>query len=334
MPLSHPFVAHAPRGAWRLPLLVALAVAAGCNPGGPAARRRSSSFALFSRDDMRAGLRYETFVEMARRESVKQFECAFLWAKARRCTLEVEGGTLAALVDSAGRVIRLANYTTRGPANTVHTQLIYRDALQDMRREWDAVARSQRDDGDVGIPQLRWSDPAGRWGAAMWYSPRRNQGIVQASSQLTDADIAIMVPDSIAITDLPAYSLLIQLRPPPPKPARVASAPDAAVTRPPTAAEALAMVQSDLRALTIAQEGFLHATGNYSTSLARLQLVTSPGVHLDLASASTDGWSAVAVHPAALGASCVVYAGEVSERPQTLRQRRRGGPGEVVCDTQ
>src|SRR5919206_2734393 len=64
------------------------------------AGRRASPFALFGRDDMRAGLRFESLRDMAKKESVKQFDCLPLWARAQRCAVPIEGGVLVAIVDS------------------------------------------------------------------------------------------------------------------------------------------------------------------------------------------------------------------------------------------
>jgi hypothetical protein len=92
------------------------------------------------------------------------------------------------------------------------------------------------------------------------------------------------------------------------------------------------MVRSDLRAVTIAEEGAVHRTGEYETSLERLALTPSAGVHVELLYATPDGWSAMASHPSIPGISCVVFAGDVPSRPMTQKQGKRGAPGDVVCD--
>ena len=72
----------------------------------------------------------------------------------------------------------------------------------------------------------------------------------------------------------------------------------------------------------------------YETTLARLQIQPSPGVRLEMLRAGQDGWSALAIHPALPGRSCVVYAGDVTVPPRTRMQGRRGAlPGDVVCDS-
>src|SRR5689334_25131986 len=98
------------------------------------AGHRASPFSLFGRADMRAGLRYETLREAAKKESVRQYECLPLWAKAQRCSVVIESGALVAVVDSSGRVIRLLATTDpmwRGP--DLHGQLVLRDMVRDTR---------------------------------------------------------------------------------------------------------------------------------------------------------------------------------------------------------
>lgn len=92
------------------------------------------------------------------------------------------------------------------------------------------------------------------------------------------------------------------------------------------------MLRSDLRAVTAAQEGALHTTGEYKTRFEQLQLTPSPGVHVEFIQPTIEGYSAVATHPDLPGVSCVVYAGEVRNPPVTRKLGRRGTVGEVVCD--
>ena len=147
-----------------------------------------------------------------------------------------------------------------------------------------------------------------------------------------DAELAVSLPESITVTDLPAYSLWMERQPPAPAPKPIAPLMVAAVRTPPTRYDLLTMLRSDLRALTIAEEGVVHATGNYETQLERLPFTRSDGVVLQLVHATPVGWGAVATHPLLPSVSCVVFAGNVPTRPMTLREGRRGSPGEVVCD--
>jgi hypothetical protein len=297
------------------------------------AGHRASPFALFGRDDMRAGLRFEVLREAAKKESVKQYECIPLWSKAQRCSVPIESGVLVAILDSTGRVIRLlaATDTILRAGINVHGQLIYRDVVRDTRASWDSVGTLQRNDADPLMPQLVWLDRSRRWSGSLWYSRAHRADVPRSSAAAMDAELAMTLPESVGVTDLPAYALFDQLRPPPkssPKTMRVLETPSG----PPTRDEILTMLRSDLRAVTIAEEGALHRTGVYETRLDRLRLTASPDVQVELVNPTTEGWSAMATHPGLPGASCVVWAGDVAERPATQRFGRRGGVGEIVCD--
>jgi hypothetical protein len=297
------------------------------------AGHRASPFSLFGRDDMRAGLRFDVLRDAAAKESMKQYECVPLWMKAQRCAVPIESGVLVAILDSTGRVIRLLATTDpilRDGIN-VHGQLILRDVVRDTRAAWDSAGTLHRNDADPIAPELSWIDRTQRWGGTLWYSRAHRADVPRASTTASDAELAMTLPESLGVTDLPAYALFAQLRPVPRSP----SAPShvgAAPPRAPTAEEILTMLRSDLRAVTIGEEGVLHRTGRYETQLERLQLTPSPNVRVDPTEATADGWSAVATHPGLPGLSCVVHAGDVRTPPATSRLGRRGGVGEIVCD--
>lgn len=316
--------------------LLSVALLAACGSSSDIADRiaghRASPFALFGRNDMRAGLRFDVLRQAARTESVKQYECVPLWAKAQRCSVPIESGVLVAIVDSSGRVIRLlaATDTMMRSGINVHGQLILRDVVRDTRAAWDSVGVLQRNDLDPLMPQLQWLDRTRRWSASLWYSRAHRADVPRSSAAASEAELAMTLPESVGVTDLPAYALFAQLRPPKKAPTAVAvlqSAPP-----PPTAEEILTMLRSDLRAVTIAEEGALHRTGVYETRLEQLGLTPSPDVRVELVRPTPDGWSAIATHPRLPGVSCVVFAGDVPSRPTTLRYGKRGGVGEVVCD--
>ena len=324
-------------------VIVAIGVVAACGDEPSVADRvtgrRRSPFALFGRDDMRAGLRFEALEAGARKESVKQFQCMPLWAAARSCSLPIEPGMLSAIVDREGRVIRLSVHTdgqVRGGQN-VHNQLIFSEAVRDTRAAWDSIGSVIREEADGGVRQLRWLDPGRRWGAAVWYAGLRGAPVPPATRGLSDDELAMTLPESLGVSDMPAYALLMQLRPASPssKPRTVtASGTRPPAPRPPNGEQALTMMRSDLRELTIAQEGVLHGIGRYETTMARLRVQPSPGVRLELLHATFDGWAAIATHPILPGRSCVVYAGYVGAPPQTRKESRRApAQGAVVCDT-
>jgi hypothetical protein len=295
---------------------------------------RGSPFALFGRRDMRAGIRYEVLKEAASKESVKQFVCVPLWVKAQRCSVAIDPGTLTAIVDSTGRVVRLLAATDPMLRNgiNVHGQLIFRDVIHDTRLSWDSVGISRRDDSDPTSPELRWLDRTQRWASSLWYS-RGHRADVSVSSDALDAELAMTLPESIGVTDLPAYALFIQRRP---TPSVVENSPPRTYRVPPpppaTPEELLNMLRSDLREVTIAEEGVVHRTGSYETRLEQLDIKVSEGVKVELLHASEYGWSAVATHPGLPGFSCVVFAGD-APRPVTSQQAKRGTTaGEIVCD--
>ena len=314
------------------------ALTIGCGSASDLADRiaghRASPFALFGRDDMRAGLRFETLRNAAKTESVKQYECLPLWAKAQRCVIPIEGGVLVAIVDSADRVIRLvtAPDSLIHSGVNVHGQLIMRDVVRDTRAAWDSVGTLHRYDTDPLAPQLLWLDRTQRWGGTLWYSRAHRADVPRSSEAATDAELAMTLPESLGVTDLPAYALFAQRRPaPPPVPAptRVAFTP---APPPPTPDEILTMLRSDLRAVTAAQEGALHTTGAYKTRFEQLFLTPSPGVRVELVNPTIEGYGAVATHPDLPGVSCVVYAGDVANPPSTRKLGRRGTVGDIVCD--
>jgi hypothetical protein len=292
-----------------------------------------SPFALFQRTDMRAGLPYEVIVETANKESSQPLECLPLWAKAKRCAVRIEPGVLAAIVDSAGRVIRLIvtlDDRVRGGQDS-HGQLVMRDALDEMQEAWNKIGPMSREGSDEATPQRRWFALHGRWGASMFYPPPRGMsGVVQAGRR--DNDLAIMLPDSIVVTDLPAYSLLMHLQPPVPTlpPRRQPPPPQPPVLTP---EQIVAAMRADLRELTIRQESVMHGTGRYETVLDHLGFVSTTGVRFALVNPTPEGWSAVATHPSLPKTSCVVYAGLVANRPRTQRSGLTGAPGEVICDS-
>jgi prepilin-type N-terminal cleavage/methylation domain-containing protein len=77
----------------------------------------------------------------------------------------------------------------------------------------------------------------------------------------------------------------------------------------------VAAVKSDLRNLANAQEAYFYQHSTYAPNLALLNLNQSPGVTLTLVEATATGWSASAVHPAAVPVTCAVYYGTAAAVP-------------------
>ena len=95
-------------------------------------------------------------------------------------------------------------------------------------------------------------------------------------------------------------------------------------------------MRSTLWRLTYAEGRRAQAHAAFTSDLSLLDgFQESESVIVTVLSASSEGWSAVAVHPAASGRSCVVWGGKVAKesRPVTRhRLERSRRPGEVVCD--
>lgn len=324
------------RCAFRVSVALIAALAVGCsNIADRIAGHGASPFSLFGRNDMRAGLRFDVLREAARKESLKQYECVDLWAKAQRCSVPIESGLLSAVVDSTGHVIRLLALTDPILRNgiNVHGQLIFRDVVRDTRAAWDSVGAARIDDSDPMSPQFRWVDPSSHWGSSLWYSRVHRADVPRSSGIAIATELAMTLPESIGVTDLPAYNLFVQRKPNPVvQSVAVRGSVRSGPRKPPIPDEILTMMRSDLRALAIAQEEAVHETGRYVTRLDSLHIVRTEGVTLEMVQPTADGWSAIARHPGLPGLTCVVFAGNVISPPATQKQQHRAPAGEIVCD--
>ncbi|HEY0778204.1 MAG TPA: prepilin-type N-terminal cleavage/methylation domain-containing protein [Gemmatirosa sp.] len=79
-----------------------------------------------------------------------------------------------------------------------------------------------------------------------------------------------------------------------------------------TAKADLANVRSDLHNLATAEEGYYAEYSGYTASLALLGMQVSQGVIVTIVQATPQGYSAMAVHPAAVPVTCAVYYGQVT----------------------
>lgn len=77
-----------------------------------------------------------------------------------------------------------------------------------------------------------------------------------------------------------------------------------------TAKANVATVKSDLHNLVTAQETYFNEHQAYAPSLALVNAPVSRGVEVTIVTASATGWSAQAVHPAAVPVTCAVYYGQ------------------------
>ena len=73
-----------------------------------------------------------------------------------------------------------------------------------------------------------------------------------------------------------------------------------------------AAIKSDLHNLATAQESYFYETSTYTSDTAQLKYNRSPGVTVEIVSATAAGWGATATHPAAYPLVCALYMGNVS----------------------
>ena len=74
----------------------------------------------------------------------------------------------------------------------------------------------------------------------------------------------------------------------------------------------LAALKSDLRNLATAEEQYLYDNTVYTSVLTSLTFQTSPGVVLNISSATASGWGAQATHPQSYPLTCAIFMGNVS----------------------
>jgi hypothetical protein len=316
---------------------------------------RAPPFWLFGRSDMRPGVSIETLREAAAKESrYYRWRCRPLWARAQSCALTVQPGDLRALVDGAGRVIRL---TVVAPdsffvwEDTPPNEPKYRYYVGRLRATWDSIQPHRFGPTDAGVAELRWVDPDGRWSAQMWYSPWSRYKTKSYALREQYRDSLTRVPDSISVTDEPEYSKFVALRPPPPP----VEAPEAAAVNPefeprhapsppPPPAVAQSPVPPELRSigtglsasleqLSAAQRRYHSKYWKYAPTLAALGWRADADIVLQLTGVTETGWAAIAIHRAMPSRSCVYYEGAVSRPPKTFAEHRPGVARSVICDS-
>jgi len=87
----------------------------------------------------------------------------------------------------------------------------------------------------------------------------------------------------------------------------------------------VASMKSDLRNLSVAEEGYYYEHRVYTTVLDSLAFVPSHGVILTIQQADATGWSATSTHPNAYPHTCAIFYGSVTPiAPATV-------DGEVAC---
>jgi hypothetical protein len=181
----------------------------GCDGG-------SRPFSLFGRQHLRPGIRMAKLEKVSRAESRYPFKCSPLWARAQQCVMKIAPGDLRVVVDSTGRVIRL---TVVAPDSffvweeTPRNEPIYRYRANELKRAWDAIRPHERLTVEPSQQvEYRWIADQ-RWAAQMWYSPWARYRTRSELLRQAYRDSLTRVPDSIAVTDAPAFDKLMEQHP-------------------------------------------------------------------------------------------------------------------------
>ncbi len=84
-------------------------------------------------------------------------------------------------------------------------------------------------------------------------------------------------------------------------------------------------LKADLRNLSVAEESYFYDNAVYTSTVSSLDYNSSPGVVINITTASAVGWSASATHPDANPLTCSVFMGGVTPAtPATVE-------GAVAC---
>jgi hypothetical protein len=154
--------------------------------------------------------------KVMRVESRYPFKCSSLWAGAQQCVMKISPGDLRVVVDSSGRVIRLtmvASETFFVWEETPTEEPIYRYHANEMKRTWDAIQpHAHLTDELTRHVEYRWL-VGKRWAAQMWYSPWARYRTHSEALRRAYRDSLARVPDSIAVTDAPAYDKFMERHP-------------------------------------------------------------------------------------------------------------------------
>ncbi len=87
----------------------------------------------------------------------------------------------------------------------------------------------------------------------------------------------------------------------------------------------VAAMKSDLRNLSVAEEGYYYDHRSYTTLLDSLQFNPSPGVTLTIVQGDTTGWAATTTNPIASPSLCSVFYGSVTPVAPAVNE------GEIAC---
>jgi hypothetical protein len=98
------------------------------------------------------------------------------------------------------------------------------------------------------------------------------------------------------------------------------------------AAAAFGRMSQSLRRLVAAEQAFFAENGTYTEDFGRLGVTPLGETMVEFLWAAKGGWAARATHPGLPGRDCVTYIGAASTTPATMRYRRSGREGMILCD--
>jgi prepilin-type N-terminal cleavage/methylation domain-containing protein len=82
---------------------------------------------------------------------------------------------------------------------------------------------------------------------------------------------------------------------------------------------ALAVLKTDLRNLRSAEEGYYFEHDAYTSVISNLDVTPSPGVVINVVTATASGWGAIATNPQPVLQTCALFYGNVaSVAPATV----------------
>ena len=317
---------------------------------------RQSPFLLFEREDLRTGMRFAELQAIAKKEMTPHayiasylppdhpkpdYDCHAMWAGARRCTLQLEPGTLIAIVDEYGYAIRLTVVTADSmPYKWAHWDRDeYAQQLSAMRTEWNRVGAERAAPVEGMRAAYRHSDRRGKYSAASWYSsrglyPRHRDSVVRWDSLAS-------VPDSIAVTHDSAYIALMKREPKPGDrpatteplvtegvPAGVEGSETAAMR---SAEQAIVLVSRELELIPYIQEQYLAKHGRYAGTVSELGYAFRDSVIVEM-ERSASGWSASGTWVTYPEINCVIFGGSPRRVPRTRRDGLGAPAGHAACD--
>ena len=333
----------------RLPRLLVIgafmAISGSCETARTVVGKGPSPFRLFERDEFRAGIPFEELDAATRRESPIRFNC---WdtlpaQKMRMCKTTLSPGDLFALVGPDKRIVRLLfityeptrleeNYQSDNFKRSIAT-------IQQMAAEFDSIMPRRTLPGQP--VEFRWIENDPKYSAAMWFMPRdhylkrsRNPDQVQEILRRTYRDSLALVPDSIAITDERAYAELLAKNPrPAPEPVIYAApAPADVAPLPPSAADRLTTMRTELERFAREQEAFFAEHGEYAGGLTELGFAPAGNVVIEVGNVTAGGYIARSTHEIMPKAVCVIYGGTVKTPPVAGTMGAPNGPGFAMCD--